>query len=153
MLRIRTQSWIDYIPSHLYYQRCPADQAPYQDRLCPLCLPAAGPILGDTETQNRETQNQPMPSVTGRAPRPQVLQQIPRSDAPDWHATLPITRLRGADPGGPRKSPPLPNVQRFPLLETESHNYVQRVCLRLENAPWTTAPNNPIIVLGRRLIT
>ena len=44
MLRIRTQSSIDYIPSHLHYQR---DQAPYQDRLCPLCLPAAGPVLGD----------------------------------------------------------------------------------------------------------
>jgi len=47
MLRIRTQSWIDYIPSHLYYQRGPADQAPYQDRLCPLCLLATGPTLGD----------------------------------------------------------------------------------------------------------
>ena len=47
MLRVRTQSWIDYIPSHLHYQRGPADQAPYQDRLCPLCLPAAGPVLGD----------------------------------------------------------------------------------------------------------
>jgi len=47
MVRFRTQSWIDYIPSHLHYQRGPADQAPYQDRLCPLCLPAAGPVLGD----------------------------------------------------------------------------------------------------------
>jgi len=47
MLRVRTQSWIDYIPSHLHYQRGQADQAPYQDRLCPLCLPAAGPVLGD----------------------------------------------------------------------------------------------------------
>jgi len=47
MLRIRTQSWIDYIPSHMRYQRGPADQAHYQDRLFPLCLPAAGPTLGD----------------------------------------------------------------------------------------------------------
>jgi len=47
MLRVRTQSWIDYIPSHLHYQRGPVDQAPYRDRLCPLCLPAAGPVLGD----------------------------------------------------------------------------------------------------------
>jgi len=29
MLRIRTQSCIDYISSHLHYQRGPADQAPY----------------------------------------------------------------------------------------------------------------------------
>jgi len=50
MLRIRTQSSIDYIPSHLHYQRGPADQAHYLDMLCPLslfplCLPAAGPTL------------------------------------------------------------------------------------------------------------
>ena len=32
---------------HLHYQRGPVDQAPYQDRLCPLCLPAAGHVLGD----------------------------------------------------------------------------------------------------------
>jgi len=149
MLRVRTQSWIDYIPSHLHYQRGPADQAPYRDRLCPLCLPAAGPVLGD----EKHIHNQPMPSVTGRAPRPQVLQQIPRSDAPDWHATLPITRLRGADPGGPRKPPPLPNAQRFPYLETGSHSYVRRVCPRLENAPKTIATNNSIIFFGRQLIT
>jgi len=43
MLRVWTQSWIDYIPS----QRGPADQAPYQDKLCPLCLPAAAPVLVD----------------------------------------------------------------------------------------------------------
>jgi len=47
MLRTRTQSWIDYIPFHLHYQRGPADQVNYQDRLCPLCLPAAGPTLED----------------------------------------------------------------------------------------------------------
>ena len=41
MFRIRTQSWIDYIQSHLHYQHDPVDQAPYQDRLSPLCLPAA----------------------------------------------------------------------------------------------------------------
>jgi len=49
MLRIRTQSWIDYIPSLLHYRHRPADQAHYQDRLCPLCLPAAGQTLGDTK--------------------------------------------------------------------------------------------------------
>jgi len=47
IISIQTQSWIDYIPSHLHYQRGPADQTPYQDRLCPLCLPAAGPVLAD----------------------------------------------------------------------------------------------------------
>jgi len=44
MLRIRTQRWIDYIPSHLHCQRGLAHQAPYQ---VPLCLPATGPTLGD----------------------------------------------------------------------------------------------------------
>jgi len=38
MLRIRTQSSIDYIPSHLHYQRGPADQAHYLEMLCPLSL-------------------------------------------------------------------------------------------------------------------
>jgi len=47
MLRIRTQGWIYYLPSHLHHQRGQVDQAPYQYRLCPLCLPAAGPTLGD----------------------------------------------------------------------------------------------------------
>jgi len=36
-----------------------------------------------TRTRRRKAHNQQMPSVTGRAPRPQVLQQMPRSDAPD----------------------------------------------------------------------
>jgi len=64
---------------HMYIvKRGLADQAPHQDRLCPLCLPAAGPTLG-----RRKAHNQPMPSVTGCAPRPQVLQQIPKSDALD----------------------------------------------------------------------
>jgi len=99
------------------------------------------PVCRRIHTWRRKAHNQPMSSVTSRAPRPQVLQQIPSSDAPDWHATLPITRLRGADPGGPRKTFPLPNTQRFPHLETGSHSYARRVCPRLENAPKTTATN------------
>jgi len=43
-------------------------------------------------------------------------------------------------------NPPLPNAKRCPHLETGSHSYVRRVCPRLENAPKTTATNNPVIV-------
>jgi len=146
MLRVRTQSWIDYIPSHLHYQRGPADQAPYQDRLCRLCLPAAGPVLGDEK---------------------HILSQCPASravlhDPKFFNRFQGLTRLIDTQPFQLLDSeeqiqvapgtPPL-SLMCKDHLETGSHSYVRRVCPRLENAPKTIATNNSIILFGRRLIT
>jgi len=46
MLRVRTQSWIDYMPSLLHYQRGPADQAPYREHIISQC-PASRAMLHD----------------------------------------------------------------------------------------------------------
>jgi len=133
MLRIQTQSLIDCIPSQLHSIR-PGN--------IPRLVVLTVPTCCWTHTQRQKEHNQPMPSVTGRAARTKVLQQIPRSDAPGWHATLPTTRLWRADLGGPRKPPSLPNAQRLRNLETASHTHVRRVCPRPENAPETPATDN-----------
>jgi len=144
MLRIRTQRWIDYIPSHLHCQRGPAHQAPYQ---VPLCLPATGPTLGDEK------------HIISQCPASRAVLHDPKF----FNRFQGLTHLIDTQPfqlldseeqirvalGTP---PPLPNAQRFPNLETRSHSYVWRVCPRLENAPRTTATNSSIIVFGRRLI-
>ena len=141
MLRIRTQGWIHYLPSHLHHQRGPVDQAPYQDRLCPLCLPAAGPTLGDEK------------HIISQCPASWAVLHNPKFFNRFQGLTRPIDtqpfqlldceeQIRMAL----GKTPPLPNAQRFPHLETGSHSYVRRVCSRPENAPETTATNNSITV-------
>ena len=50
-------------------------------------------------------------------------------------------------------TPPLSLMRKDFHTWTGSHSYMRRVCPRLENAPKTTATNNPIIVFGQRLIT
>ena len=144
MLRIQTESWIDYIPALPTWSSRP-DTLPRQ------AVPTV--YLSRIHTWRRQAHNQPMPSVTGRAQPPQVLQQIPV-----------LTRLIDTQPFqlldseeqiwmALGKPPPFPNTQRFPNLETGSHSYVRRVCPRLENAPKTIATNNSIIFFGRQLIT
>jgi len=123
MLRIRTQSWIDYTPSHLHYQRGPADQAPYQDRLCPLCLPAAPPVLVDEK------------HMISQCPASRAVLHDPKF----FNRFQGLMRLIDTQPFQLLDSeeqiraepPPLPNAQRFPHLETGSQGYVRRVCPRL----------------------
>ena len=61
----------------------------------PLCLPAAGPTLGDEKHITSQC-----PASRAVLHNPKLFNRFWRSDAPDWHAALPITRLKGADPGG-----------------------------------------------------
>jgi len=62
---------------------------------------------------------------------PKFFNKFSRSVVPDWHASIPITRLRLKSRSGWHigKNPPFPNVQRFPHLETASEaTRMRRVC-------------------------